>query len=205
MNNAQKGRHDLLAWEASKPKNFFTADLNLQHVLRRYLGDDYQTYTDTLNELGAFSATTMDAVAKVEDHIGNHPRLERWSGLGERIEAIEFHPNHDEAGRGIWQSGIMAMQAKAGTTVAQMGLYYLIAHNGEAGHLCSLACTSGLIRALQYAADDTVREKFLPPILNPDYDQMQHGAQFLTEVQGGSDVGANAVEAQQQPEMVWRE
>jgi alkylation response protein AidB-like acyl-CoA dehydrogenase len=70
--------------------------------------------------------------------------------------------------------------------------------------MCSLACTSGLIRALQQAAEPAVRDKFLPPILNPDYDHMQHGAQFLTEVQGGSDVGANAVVATPQADGTWR-
>lgn len=204
MNNATKGRNDLLAWEKSKPDNFFTADKNLQYVLRRYLGDDYGGYAENLTELGAFAATEMDEAAKIEDRLGNHPRLERYTGLGERVENVEFHPNHDLTGRAIWRSGIMAMQGEAGNTVAQMGLYYLIAHNGEGGHMCSLACTSGLIRALQHAADADLREKFLSPVLNPDYDEMHHGAQFLTEVQGGSDVGANAVLAEQQSDGTWR-
>src|SRR5690606_34380833 len=67
-----------------------------------------------------------------------------------------------------------------------------------------LACTAGLIRALQQAAHPTIREKFLPALLNPDYDLMQHGAQFLTEVQGGSDVGANAVTANPSNDGTWR-
>jgi acyl-CoA dehydrogenase len=203
-NQTIQGRNDLLAWEQHKPDNFFTADTNLQNVLRRYLGDNYDATQADLTKLGAETATIMDEAAKIEDRIGNHPRLERWSGLGERIEQIEFHPNHDRIGRLVWASGIMALQAEAGNTVKQMGLYYLLTHNGEGGHLCSLACTSGLIRALQHAASDDVRTKFLPPLLNPDYDQMQHGAQFLTEVQGGSDVGANAVTATPAEDGTWR-
>ncbi|MBZ0290149.1 MAG: acyl-CoA dehydrogenase family protein, partial [Anaerolineae bacterium] len=205
MNNTLAGRNALFAWEASKPKNFFTADANLGHVLRRYLGDDgYANIESNLIDLGAQAATTMDEAAKVEDHLGNHPVLQRWSGVGERTESMEFHPNHDVNGRIIWESGIMALQAEPGHTVHQMALFYLLNHNGEAGHMCSLACTSGLTRALQQAADPAVRDKFLPPILNPDYDHMQHGAQFLTEVQGGSDVGANAVVATPQPDGTWR-
>jgi acyl-CoA dehydrogenase len=204
MNNAIKGRNDLLSWEASKPKNFFTSDTNLQYVLRRYMGESaYEAAKTNFETLGEDAATTIDEAAKVEDRIGNHPRLERWSGLGERIEQIEFHPNHDLTGRLIWRSGIMALQGQPGHTVEQMGLYYLLGHNGEAGHLCSLACTSGLIKALQQAASEDIREKFLPAILNPNYDEMQHGAQFLTEVQGGSDVGANAVIAAQADDGTW--
>jgi hypothetical protein len=204
MDNITKGRNDLIAWENDKPKNFFTSDTNLQYILRHYMGDKaFETEKANLTQLGQDAATILDESAKIEDRIGNHPRVERWSDLGERTEQIEFHPNHDKTGRLIWQSGIMASQGQAGNNVLQMGLYYVICHNGEMGHLCSLACTSGLIRALQQAADDNIRQKFLPPLLNPDYDLMQHGAQFLTEIQGGSDVGSNAVIAKQADEGTW--
>jgi acyl-CoA dehydrogenase len=205
MNNAIKGRNQLKAWEDGKPTNFFDADQNLQNVLERYLGAAaYADARDNLSRLGAHTATTIDAAAKVEDRIGNHPRLERYNGIGERVEQIEFHPNHDAAGRHVWESGVMALQAEPGRTVEQMGLYYLLGHNGEAGHMCSLACTSGLIRALQVAADDDLKARFLSPLLDPDYDTMQHGAQFLTEVQGGSDVGANAITAAANGDGTWR-
>ncbi len=204
MNNTQTGRTNLIAWEASKPDNFYAGTPNLQHVLRFYLGDKFDAVSVKFDNLGVFTATEMDRLAKIEDHIGNHPKLNRWSGLGERIEDIEFHPNHDAIGKVIWESGLMSIQAEAGHTVEQMGMYYLLTMNGEAGHLCSLACTSGLIKALQQVADDDIRDKFLPPLLDPNYDTMQHGAQFLTEVQGGSDVGANAVTAIDNDDGTWR-
>jgi alkylation response protein AidB-like acyl-CoA dehydrogenase len=204
MNNAQSGRAALRAWEDSKPKNFFTADANLQAVLRHYMGDGYTDAGANFTALGEQAATIIDEAAKVEDRIGNHPVLQRWSGIGERTEAIQFHPNHDVIGRLIWASSIMQMQGQPGRTVEQMALFYLLNHNGEAGHMCSLACTAGLIRALQVAASPDVRQKFLLPLLNPDYDHMQHGAQFLTEVQGGSDVGANAVLAADNGDGTWR-
>ena len=204
MNNAIKGRNDLLAWDMQKPNNFFTSDANLQRVLQRYMSQAaYQTAQANFQQVGAQTATLIDDAAKIEDRLGNHPRLERWSGVGERIEQIEFHPNHDVIGKLIWESGVMALQGTSGHTVEQMGLYYLLSHNGEGGHLCSLACTSGLIRALQHAADRDLQAQFLPPLLNPNYDQMQHGAQFLTEVQGGSDVGANAVIATVADDGTW--
>lgn len=205
MDNASRGRSALRAWEDSKPGNFFTADANLQHVLRYYLGNGaYDTAQPGLASLGAEAATLLDAAARAEDEIGNHPRLERWTGIGERVETVVFHPNHDRAGALIWRSGVLALQEQPGRVVEQMGLYYLLAHNGEGGHLCSLACTSGLIRALQQAASVEVREQFLPPLLRRRYDDMQHGAQFLTEVQGGSDVGANAVTARPAGDGAWR-
>jgi acyl-CoA dehydrogenase len=198
------GRAQLSAWEQGKPTNFYSADTNLQHVLQRYMGARYAAFAGNLHDFGAACATTIDNAARIEDRIGNHPKLERWSGIGQRLEAIEFHPNHDHIGRLVWGAGLMSLQATHGNTVAQMGLYYLLAHNGEGGHLCSLACTSGLIRALQQVGEASVQARFLPPLLTPDFAQMQHGAQFLTEVQGGSDVGANAVTASDNGDGTWR-
>ena len=63
------------------------------------------------------------------------------------------------------------------------------------GHACPIVCTLGLIRALQAKGSEQVRATYLPPLLDRDYDRKQTASQFLTEVQGGSDVGANAVEA----------
>lgn len=201
---ATRGRSQLAQWEKSKPTNFFSADLNLQVVLRRYLGPRYIAWEARFIQFGEVCATTINEAARLEDQIGSHPRLERWSGIGERLESIIFHPNHERIGRLVWQSGLMAAQAEPGNTVAQLGLYYLLAQNGEGGHMCSLACTSGLIRVLQQVGSDALKAKFLPPLLNPDFDQMQHGAQFLTEVQGGSDVGANAVTASEAVDGTWR-
>lgn len=205
MNAITRGRERLLGWRDAKPDNFFDADTNLQNVLRHYLGDEaYGRIVGSLRDFGGACATTLDDASRIEDRIGNHPRMERWSDLGERIEAIEFHPNHDLMGEVIWRSGIMALQAEAGNTRHQMGLYYLMGHNGEASHMCSLACTSGLIRALQQEGDEALKARYLPPLLNPDYAHKHHGAQFLTEVQGGSDVGANAVVATPAGDGTWR-
>lgn len=205
MDNHIKGRANMRAWLDSKPDNFFTSDNNLQHVMRRYMDD--RAYLDAagrMEQTGALAATIMDEAAMVEDRIGNHPRLERWSGIGERIEQIEFHPNHDVIGRIVWESGLLALQAEPGNLIEQMGIYYLLTHNGEGGHMCSVTCTAGVIRALQTFADDEVKARFLPPLLSNDYDTMRHAAQFLTEVQGGSDVGANSIRARDNGDGTWR-
>jgi alkylation response protein AidB-like acyl-CoA dehydrogenase len=76
-----------------------------------------------------------------------------------------------------------------------LALFFLSSQNGEAGHNCPLACTAGLIKALQQAASPALQAAYLPRLLDPDYATNFSGAQFLTEIQGGSDVGANATTA----------
>jgi acyl-CoA dehydrogenase len=111
---------------------------------------------------------------------------------------IEFHPAYHEAGRAVWATGIVGAPARE-----QAALFYELAQAGEGGHGCPVVCTAGLVRALRTVASDELRERFLPPLLETDYDAAQRGAQFLTERHGGSDVGANRVEAVPDGD-VWR-
>jgi acyl-CoA dehydrogenase len=103
---------------------------------------------------------------------------------------VEFDEAYHRAGRAVWATGIIGAGA-----VEQAALFYEIAQAGEGGHACPVVCTAGLARALRTQASDELRERFLPPLLETDYDRAQRGAQFLTERHGGSDVGANRVEA----------
>jgi hypothetical protein len=103
---------------------------------------------------------------------------------------VEFHPAYHEAGRLVWATGVVAAPARE-----QASLFFELAQAGEGGHACPVVCTAGLVRALQTRASDDLRGRFLQPLLETDYDRAQRGAQFLTERHGGSDVGANRVEA----------
>ena len=139
-----------------------------------------------------FARVVMEVVdPAVEECERTPPRLD---GDGE----IEFHPAYHRAGRAVWASGIVGAAARE-----QASLFYLLSHAGEGGHGCPVVCTAGLVRALKTRPPDELRERFLPPLLETDYDRAQRGAQFLTERHGGSDVGANRVEAVQDGD-AWR-
>jgi acyl-CoA dehydrogenase len=111
---------------------------------------------------------------------------------------IEFHPAYHRAGRAVWATGIVGAPARE-----QASLFYVLAQAGEGGHACPVVCTAGLVRVLKTRASDELRERFLRPLLATDYDEAHRGAQFLTERHGGSDVGANRVEAVPDGD-VWR-
>jgi alkylation response protein AidB-like acyl-CoA dehydrogenase len=131
-----------------------------------------------------FHAVVMDVVdSAVAEAERNPPRL---GADGQ----IEFDPAYHRAGRAVWASGIVGAPARE-----QAALFYTLAQAGEGGHACPVVCTAGLVRALRTKASDELRDRFLPPLLETDYDRAQRGAQFLTERHGGSDVGANRVKA----------
>jgi acyl-CoA dehydrogenase len=131
-------------------------------------------------------AVTSDLLAVLDEAVADSERRPPWLVDGR----VEFDEAYHRAGRAVWATGIVGAGA-----VEQAALFYEIAQAGEGGHACPVVCTAGLVRALRTQASDELRERFLPPLLEADYDRAQRGAQFLTERHGGSDVGANRVEA----------
>ncbi len=194
MSATSSGRADLVRWRAAIPGNFFACDTNLQRVLRMH-SPKYDTFESELVAFGEAVAAIIDPAASINDRPHNHPRLDAWDGIGQRTEAIEFHPSYHQAGRPAYEAGLLALSAEPGYVLHQSALFYLLTQCGEMGHACPIVCTLGLIRALQIKGSEQVRATYLPPLLDRDYDRKQTASQFLTEVQSGSDVGANAVEA----------
>jgi alkylation response protein AidB-like acyl-CoA dehydrogenase len=190
------GRTLLENWLADQPDNYFTRDLNLQRSLEYHWGTErYGDHVPALINFGAVLATVVNRLVAEANQQENAPRLERFGAHGKRIEQISFHPSHHEAGRHIYNSGMMSVYEQPGNNLLSLAMFYLSAQNGEAGHNCPAACTAGLIKVLQALGDPTLQNKYLPRLLDPDYDRHFSGAQYLTEVQGGSDVGANDTRA----------
>ncbi|AWV88487.1 acyl-CoA dehydrogenase family protein [Bradymonas sediminis] len=200
-----QGREDLKAWEASQPANIYLSDAHFKRLVPLYVtGEAVEKLEADLERFGAQVVSAVDPLVRENNLHQNLPRLERYSGIGERVEKIAHHPTYHEAGRYIYGSGVMSAYAEHPNAVGVLSRFYLSSYNGEAGHNCPLACTAGVIRVLQELAPDALREKYLPGFLNRDYDKHLEGAQFLTEVQGGSDVGQNGTRAERQPDGSYR-
>ena len=200
-----QGRQHLADWEAAQPDNFYTTDQHLQSILEFYLGaEKLNAHTPRLTQFGAEAATVVDAAVRSANEPHNLPRLERFNGVGERIEQVIHSADHHLAGKHIYGGGAMAVYGEPGNNVLAQALFYLSSYNGDAGHNCPLACTAGIIKTLQNVGSDELKAKYLPRLLDTNYDTLFTGAQFLTEVQGGSDVGANACIATPHADGAWR-
>jgi acyl-CoA dehydrogenase len=203
--DTQKGREDLLAFEREQPDNFWRADPHLQRVVRHWAGEDaVAAWEDDLDRFGGECAGPIDRAVRENNLNHNLPVLRRWGPYGDRIEEVEHHPSYHEAGRMIYGSGVMTALGEAGGNLRSQTLGFLSALNGEAGHNCPLACTAGVIKVMRALGSDELKERYLPRLLSRNYEQLAHGAQFLTEVQGGSDVGANSVRAVPGDDVTWR-
>jgi acyl-CoA dehydrogenase len=202
----ERGRADLLDFDAAQPDNYWTADDHFRRVLRHWAGENLDRWEPGLESFGYEAATVVDLAVRQNNLGHNLPVLDRFDGYGARVEAVEHHPTFHIAGRAIYGSGVMSVLGERGSNSQSLALFYLSSQNGESGHNCPLACTAGAIKALREVGGDTLRERYLPRLLSTDYSLLAHGAQFLTEVQGGSDVGANSVRAvpEDEGEGTWR-
>jgi acyl-CoA dehydrogenase len=201
-NANEVGRNDLMKWQESQPKNNYVSDPLFRALVSVWSRED--GLDSCLVGFGAKVAQEIDSLTRENNLHINLPRLERFSRVGVRTEAVVHHPTYHQAGAMIYGAGIMTAYAKHANSFGALSRFYLSSYNGEAGHNCPIACTAGLIRVVQELADPELRERYLPGLLSPVYEEHLEGAQFLTEVQGGNDVGANATTAHRTEDGSWR-
>ena len=191
-----RAREDLLAWRRDAARNAFDADPFFQHVLERLgLGP----MRERLREIAAQAGPEMDARVRECNRDENLPVLRRHDAFGRPAEEIVFHPAHHDVGRTFWGSGVLAALAQPGSNVRAGAISYLLDQHGEAGHACPVACTAGAIKVIQRVGTDEQRRRYLPRLLDTDYDRRLVAGQLVTELQGGSDVGENACTAMPEP------
>ena len=204
MNSPETTRAAFAAWRADLAVNAWNADPHLAALVALYPRGDTAAFV----QFGAEVSGPIDGWARETNRDGALPQLRRFDALGNRREAIVFHPEYHQIGRTAYRTGLMGLYATPGRELETLVYTYLLGQNGEAGHTCPFACTAGLIKTVQAAARDATSgpvpagsasaeqaAAWLERLYDPDYDTHFHGSQFLTEVQGGSDVGANAVVA----------
>lgn len=186
-------RRELDRWVSQQPENFYECDPYFRQLVALYTSPERLISLERdLVDFGAALARHGDELARSNNENEHLPRLKRYTAHGTRIEAIDHHPSYHELGRLIYGSGIMEAYADSPNQVGALARFYLSCQLGEAGHNCPLACNAGAIRALQELGTDDLKSRYLARLATRNYDEHLGAAQFLTEIQGGSDVGVNA-------------
>ena len=199
----QKAREALTQWQAKLNDENIAKDGLLQHSVRFVLGQSYLDFEQQFNNLGQQVVQELEAKVAENDFRLNLPKLAAYDGVGNFINEIEHHPFYADVGDGIYGSGLMQKVAKTGQLTQSLLLFYLTSHLGEAGHNCPVACTAGVIRVFKQVGDFEHKQAILQRLVTPSFRDNFTGAQFVTEVQGGSDVGMNSCRAVQQSDGTW--
>jgi alkylation response protein AidB-like acyl-CoA dehydrogenase len=182
-------------------RDFAGDDPALRPLLDRYLSPAHRaTVEPHLAELGALAATEIDELAATAD--ANPPALRQYSPAGDRIDEIDHHPAyHRLAELAFSRFGLAAMSHRPGVLgfetraphVAKYALSYLFVQS-EFGLACPLSMTDSAARVLRLFDPDRYADR-IAALASTDMAELATGAMFMTEVQGGTDVGLTATEA----------
>lgn len=193
----------VLQQEEMKTTNFFKENDTLQNVLEMMLDKEFADYaTRELTDFGELCAGDIDVRAKHTDREGE-PRLQRYNAYGEEVSEIWVNDGYKKTIEETYNTGIVGYVHKDIPQLGRKGNYvysfaqgYILSH-AEPGFYCPVTLTMATAYLLDHYASDEVKERFLPHVCATGETELYEGATFLTERQGGSDVGANVVEARQ--------
>jgi hypothetical protein len=175
-------------------RNWYRLDPDLQARVRRDCPADDLDWAEAT--LDAFGALVGDAIARAADTVDAHPpelvRYDRWAN---EVGEIAHHPAMLDAKRALWQAGYpsgFAAQARErgrSTPGVVLGAASYLLAQADTGMVCSLGMTSGVAGLVDSYAPADVRDGLLAGLRAADVDRAVDGSMFLTERDGGSDLG----------------
>jgi len=159
----------------------------------------------TLREMGALAGGPLFDLQRAD--VGLEPVLTRWSPWGDRIDRIEPTPLWEEAERIAAELGLVATAYDGGlgawNRVHQLALAYLFVPSTDM-YGCPLAMTDGAARTLLEAGDEHLAARAVSRLISRDPGRFWTSGQWMTELTGGSDVGASTTVARRGGDGEWR-
>jgi alkylation response protein AidB-like acyl-CoA dehydrogenase len=176
--------------------NFFRADPALADLLRIYLPEGLVRHLQPhLDRLGELAGGHLDECARLADRHG--PVLHQRDRFGRDVQWIEYHPAYRELERvAFGEFGIHAMSIRKGIlgwpdtypVVAKHAFTFLF-NQAEFGVGCPINVTDGCAKLLANFGSEELKAKYLDGLTQTELAKLTQGGQFMTEKEGGSDVG----------------
>jgi len=191
---------DYAEFEQAIGLDWYEMDPNLRLLLDRLLPnrDDRAFAEEIVARYGDLVGRTVAARAEVTDKHG--PRLDRYNRWGEDVGVVTHHPswleNKADLVRAGFAGGLQAHSGRSVPAVVTAATSYLVSQ-AETAVYCALGMTGGAADIVERYGPAEIRSEFLRRLVSLDPDQSWEGGMFLTERQGGSDVGANTTRAVQ--------
>jgi acyl-CoA dehydrogenase len=182
-------------------KTLHEADPNLMAILKKYLDAELFAYAEEkLEEFWKLCMTDIDHRAVHTDREGQ-PRLIKYDRFGNDISEVWVNEGYKKTVSETYQTGIVGYVHKSIPELGRKGNYIYSYAQGyilsqvEPGFYCPVTLTMATAYLLEHFADEELKAKYLPHVISTGEVELYEGATFLTERQGGSDVGANEVRA----------
>lgn len=182
-------------------ENLFELDPTGEKIWSHYLKDKWTQLRPRYSKMGKNAALATHYSALSDK---NPPTLFNYNAVGERIDRIEYHQSYYELQKLSYGSEIVSLKYdkkfltkyKFQRHFIGFSIAYYFAQT-ETGLFCPICMTDALGRTLERHSTHPLAQKTLEHIASSDPQLLWSGAMFLTEKQGGSDVGANSTRAEQ--------
>src|SRR4051812_22787785 len=185
---------DYAAFDGTIGLNWYEADPALQaHVARDCPPEDLEWADSTLRRFGGLVGGRVARNADIID--ASPPQLVRWDRWANEIGEIVHHPATLDSKAAMWEagyvSGFAADEKERGrpTPAVVLGASSYLLSQADTGMVCSLGMTSGVAGLVAGYAPPDVRDRLLAGLRASDLDGGTDGSMFLTERDGGSDLG----------------
>lgn len=177
--------------------DWYQLDPNLSSLLDRHLPDpaDRKLAEEHVAQYGELVGKVLAPRAEVTDAHG--PILNRYDRWGREIGEILHHPTWTANKADLVRTGFVGLERLTGRPVPAVvtaARAYLVSQCETAAY-CALGMTSGAADIVERYAPVEVRDLMVSRLTSLDPVEAWEGGMFLTERQGGSDVGANTTKA----------
>jgi alkylation response protein AidB-like acyl-CoA dehydrogenase len=182
--------------------NYYRDDEFLQALIKKFCGNEYEKIDRELRALSDYVSFRFRDLADKANDLENRikvTQIKHYDAHNHRIDRIERCAETETLEREVFSLGLF--DPNRNTPWSRFVKTFLLYQNSEAGVMCPVACTHGLVWLMQQYEKDLGSEarKILEHVRNGsgEYSNGEYGigSQFVSEIQGGSDVPANLVEA----------
>ena len=180
--------------------DYYGDDPFLQKVIRCYAGDRFDTVDTAARKMAPRVSFRWRDFSEAVAWPEKRPYVMHYDGHNHRIDRIVRPRETEIMEKEVFAEALFSSKTDPWVRLTKM---FLIYQNGEACVSCPLTCTEGLVAAVEKFCDTPELEAILAHCKEGIGGDFAIGAQYLSEIQGGSDVPANVLEAVE-TDGVWR-
>lgn len=156
---------------------------------------------EELRDYQAWWQTTGRGLSEAVDRAGT-PWLRRHDRFGERCDEVLLGPGYRQMLLEGYRRGVIWRAFEAESLLPSYLFGYVTAFN-DPGLYCPYTVSLGTAVPLFKYGTASLRERFLEPLLRRD-DRVWQGATWMTEIGGGSDLGAGVETSAERTDGAWR-
>ncbi len=182
--------NEFLEWRENV--DYYADDKFLQRVVKICTGEDFSETDSEARKVSPKASLRWRKMAESAAWPEKRPYMMHYDGHHNRIDRIVRPRETEIMEKEIFGERLFAKDKSPWVKLVKM---FLIYQNGEACVACPMTCTEGLVELLERYADTPETLKILEHCREGINGEVAIGAQYLSEIQGGSDVPANVLEA----------